>query len=97
MLRFFRVEPGPAARGRYWLRFVVALGAASLISFGDRFPREQFSGPKPMAALRALAAIWGSCTVAGRYVAPAIGVVPLTALRIALALPMLAVMTWIQH
>jgi drug/metabolite transporter (DMT)-like permease len=87
------------ARGRYWLRFVVALGAASVISFGDGFPREQLSDPKLTAALLALAAaaIWGSCTVAGRYVAPVIGVVPLTALRIVLALPMLAVMSWAQR
>lgn len=88
-----------AARGRYWLRFAVALGAASVISFGDGFPREQLSGPKLTAALLALAAaaIWGSCTVAGRYIAPAIGVVPLTALRIVFALPLLAAMTWMQR
>lgn len=87
------------ARGWYWLRFVVALGAASVISFGDGFSREQLSGQKLTAALLALAAaaIWGSCTVAGRYVAPTVGVVPLTALRIVFALPLLAAMAWLQR
>ena len=77
-------------QGRFWARLIVALGAAVLISGAAG------SGPAPgpwkTASLWALAAafIWGTSTVAGRSMFPAVSPLEMTALRVLTALPLLA-------
>lgn len=82
-------------RARFWLRLGVAFFAAYLISFGGRASWNGLGDGETAAALWAVgaAAIWGSCTVVGRYVLPAISPTLLTALRMTIALPLLWVLT----
>ena len=76
----------------YWLRACVALCAAYLVSFGASWPGNDLIGTRSLGVAFAVAAaaIWGSCTVAGRYLAPKLGPLPLTSLRIVLASPLTA-------
>ena len=82
----------PPRRARYWLRAAVALGAAYLVSFGLTWPGADLTEARSLAVIFALAAaaIWGSCTVAGRYLAPRLDPMTLTSLRIVGALPLTA-------
>ena len=81
-------------RGRFWVSLAVAMGAALLISFGGpagwTLQRDPFRASSFWAL--AAAAIWGSCTVAGRYLSPDVSPLLLTSLRILLALPLLCVL-----
>ena len=81
-------------RAVFWLRAGLALFAAFLISFSTVPDWGSLKTAEGGAALWAVgaAAIWGSCTVFGRYVLPAVSPTLLTALRIVGALPLLAVL-----
>ena len=81
-------------RGRFWVSLGVAMGAAVLISVGGQSDWTLQGDPFRSSSFWALAAaaIWGSCTVAGRYLLPAVSPLLLTSLRILLALPLLSVL-----
>ena len=70
------------------------MGAAVLISVGGQSDWTLQGDPFRSSSFWALAAaaIWGSCTVAGRYLLPAVSPLLLTSLRILLALPLLSVL-----
>jgi drug/metabolite transporter (DMT)-like permease len=76
---------------RFWAWLGLALAAAYLVAFGAAPP------PEPLAAVPALlaaaaAALWGASTVLGRFVLGSISFTMLTALRIVVAMPLLAAM-----
>jgi drug/metabolite transporter (DMT)-like permease len=81
-------------RGRFWVSLGVAMGAALLISVGGGSDWTLQGDPFRASSFWALAAaaIWGSCTVAGRYLLPGVSPLLLTSLRILLALPLLSVL-----
>ena len=81
-------------RGRFWASLGVAMSAALLISLGGGAEWTFQGDPFRASSLWALAAaaIWGSCTVAGRYLAPDVSPLLLTSLRIMVALPLLSVL-----
>ena len=83
-------------RAVFWLRAGLALFAAFLISFGAVPDWDSLKTAEGGAAMWAVgaAAIWGSCTVFGRYVLPALSPTLLTALRVVGALPLLAVLAF---
>ena len=80
---------------RFWMRMAGAIAAAYLISFGAALPQ---AGGVTGAALLALAAaaLWGASTVLGRYVLGSVPPVVLTALRVTIALPLLAAIAWFR-
>jgi drug/metabolite transporter (DMT)-like permease len=82
-------------RTSFWIRLGVALFAAYLISFGGFTTWSGLDRGDAAAALWAVgaAAIWGSCTVVGRYLMPVVSPNLLTALRVTVALPLLWVLT----
>ena len=83
-------------QSRYWMRAGAAIFAAYLVSFGARWPGADLSDTALLGALYAVAAatIWGSCTVAGRYLAPRVRPMTLTSLRIVGALPLTAALAF---
>ena len=83
--------------GRIWICLAVALAGAYLISFGATPPGELMRHVPP-AALMALgaAALWGGSTVLGRFALGGIPFQTLTALRIVVALPLLAALAWLR-
>lgn len=86
---------GERLRRPHWLYLVLALAGGYLVSFGWRSP----GGPLPASAAllaAAAAALWGSCTVLGRYLSARLSFVTLTALRIVAALPFLALLVLLQ-
>ena len=82
---------GERLNRRHWLSLALALGGAYLVSFGDRGLGPSIRPLDLTAALLALAAaaLWGSCTVLGRYLVPYLSFASLTSLRIVAALPLL--------
>lgn len=81
-------------RARFWVRAGTALLGAYLISFGASPAWGAFSNTEWAPALWAVgaAAIWGSCTVVGRYALPDLSPILLTALRVVSALPLLGLL-----
>ncbi len=81
-----------AALGRFWVRLAVSLAAALLIS--GALDSGFAPGPWKTGSLWAVAAafIWGTSTVAGRSMFPAVSPLEMTALRVLAALPLLAVL-----
>ncbi len=81
-----------SAQGRFWVRLAVALSAALLIS--GALDSGFAAGPWKTGSLWAVAAalIWGTSTVAGRSMFPAVSPLEMTALRVLAALPLLAVL-----
>ena len=77
------------SEGRFRARLVVAVGAALLIS--GALDSGFASGPWKAGSLWAVAAalIWGTSTVAGRSMFPAVSPLEMTALRVLTALPLL--------
>ena len=77
---------------------LVAVGGGYLISFGGENVLAPFAGLDAIAAVMAVgaAAGWGTATVLGRMVAPQIAFELLTALRILCALPVLALVAFVQ-
>jgi len=76
----------------YWKRLTVALAGAYLISFGSAplAPIRHLALADPSVLAIAAAALWGSSTVLGRFVLDRLSFAALTALRIVLATPLLA-------
>ena len=83
--------------GRSWIWLFVALIAAYLVSFGAT-PPAALIHHVPAATLFALgaAALWGCSTVLGRFALQDISFQALTSLRIVGALPLLALLAWIE-
>jgi drug/metabolite transporter (DMT)-like permease len=84
-------------RSLIWVVIPALLGTY-LLSFGTMSPSEAFSGAQGRAAVLALvaAALWGAATAFGRRTLVAIEPRMVTALRFALALPLLAVIAVIE-
>ncbi len=80
---------------RFWVRLAIALAGAYLVSFGLRLPETRASGLAALLALVA-AALWGGSTVLGRFALKTVSFPTLTALRIFVALPLLAAIAWMQ-
>jgi drug/metabolite transporter (DMT)-like permease len=78
----------------YWMRTAVALTAAYFISFGDDMYWPSLDDVRGQSTLLAVlaAAIWGSSTVFGRYAVRTLSPLAMTALRITVALPLLALL-----
>jgi len=74
---------------RFFSRLAVATAGAYLISFGVQMPHIAGASAASFLALGA-AGLWGASTVLGRYVLGSLTPLTLTALRITIALPMLA-------
>lgn len=87
-------EPLPA---RFWPLLPLALAGAYLISFGDTGPLASIANvaDRPLGAAMALgaAALWGAGTVLGRRVLAHLSFATLAAVRFAVALPALAVIS----
>jgi drug/metabolite transporter (DMT)-like permease len=82
---------------RLWIGLAVALFATYLVSFGAIPPAVLLRHPSRAAPLAlAAAALWGGSTVLGRFALRNIAFVSLTALRIVMAAPLLALMTWLR-
>jgi drug/metabolite transporter (DMT)-like permease len=82
---------------RSWTCLVVALIAAYLVSFGGTPPTELIHHV-PAATLLALgaAALCGCSTILGRFALQDISFQALTSLRIVGAMPLLALLVWLQ-
>ena len=82
---------------RRWTWLAIALIAAYLVSFGAMHPADLIAHVPP-ATLLALgaAALWGCSTVLGRFALQDIPFQALTSLRIVGAMPLLAVLAFIQ-
>lgn len=86
---------GERPRGSHWILLAIAAGGAYLISFGGSGSLSPQLRPVDLnAALLALAAaaLWGASTVLGRYVSATLSFTAITALRIVVALPLLALL-----
>jgi drug/metabolite transporter (DMT)-like permease len=80
----------------FWTRLVVALAGAYLVDFGSHVPNTQHAPPATLLALAA-AALWGASTVLGRFLLARVSFLVLTALRVVVALPPLAVAVWLEN
>lgn len=84
----------PLSRG-FWARLALAVLAAYLVSFGAQLPDARLIGVTPWYALAA-AGLWAASTVLGRFILKSLSFLMLTALRITVAAPLLAVIVWFQ-
>jgi drug/metabolite transporter (DMT)-like permease len=75
----------------FWLWFAMALIGAYLLSFGLSWVGDPFNRKGLIAAVYAVsaAAIWGTCTVVGRWSLTRLNPLPMAGLRFTLALPLL--------
>ena len=82
----------------FWLWFAAALGGAYLTSNLDLRQDLRLGPGHPLIIVSALgaAALWGSATVCGRHMVARVSIQFLTALRVALALPVLLVLFLLQ-
>jgi len=85
---------GERPRASHWMFLAMAAGGAYLISFGASGLWPQLRPVDINSALLAVAAaaLWGSSTVLGRYVSATLSFTAVTALRIVVALPLLALL-----
>ncbi len=83
--------------GRLCFCLAIALAGAYLISFGAMTPLAliRYIPPAALMALGA-AALWGGSTVLGRFALLGVPFQTLTALRIVVALPLLAALNWLR-
>ena len=81
---------GEKLEKRYWACLGVALAAGYLVSFGWARARPQ--GLLAAGLAIGAAALWGSCTVLGRFALRSVSFPVLTVLRIVAALPVLTVL-----
>lgn len=90
---------GERLRRQHWGYPILALTGAWFVSFGDRGLLPAIRPIDLNAALLALAAaaLWGSSTVLGRYLAPILSFETLTTLRIIVALPLLLIVVLAAH
>ena len=77
---------------RFWLRLLLAMVGAYLVSFGFGVPDTSVSGAAASFALAA-ASLWAASTVLGRFVLRGVSFPVLTALRIVVAAPLLAILS----
>lgn len=86
-------------RKGYWGLFIVAVLGAYLLTFGFRLPVSHAGVESLMAGGFAIAAavLWGGSTVMGKRVVEKVSFTTMTALRFAVALPLLAVIVASQH
>ncbi|MDQ7094387.1 DMT family transporter [Desulfosporosinus sp. PR] len=86
-------------RKNYWKLFFVALIGAYLLTFGLHIPSTAGSTSQLIGSLFAIgaAALWGGSTVMGKHLAGKVSFTTLTALRFAVALPLLTVIVLAQH
>lgn len=100
---FAVVLAGPILRERrlpmFWVWLGVALVGAYLISFGFSWIGDPLNHKGLVAAECAIgaAALWGSCTVVGRWSLGQLKPLPIAGLRFSLALPVLIVWVWAGH
>ncbi len=85
-----RVMLGEKLGKRYWECLGVALAAGYLVSFGWAMARPE--GLLAAALALGAAALWGCCTVLGRFSLRSVSFPTLTALRIVAALPVLTIL-----
>jgi drug/metabolite transporter (DMT)-like permease len=92
-----RIVLAEQLRPRLWIWLAVAVAGAYLVSFGLTPPADLLAGmpPASMYALAA-AALWGGSTVLGRFALRDIPFQRLTALRIVIASPLLAVLVCVR-
>lgn len=83
---------GERPRSRHWILLAIAAGAAYLISFGGLTPQLRPLDINAALLAVAAAALWGASTVLGRYVSATLSFTAITALRIVVALPLLALL-----
>jgi drug/metabolite transporter (DMT)-like permease len=76
---------------RFWAWLALASGAAYLISFGISAPFH-LRGEALLALVAAM--LWGTSTVLGRFLLYRLGAIELTAMRIAVAVPLLVLLAW---
>jgi drug/metabolite transporter (DMT)-like permease len=76
----------------FWICFALAVGGGYLVSFGWALATPQSAAAAAWAL--GAAALWGSCTVLGRFVLRSISFSTLTAWRIVLAAPVLTAAAW---
>ncbi len=90
---------GERLRRRHWIYMVLALAGAYLVSFGGLGLRGSLTSMEVSAALLAVAAaaLWGSCTVLGRYLSTGLSFTTLAALRVVCAVPFLVVLVLFQE
>jgi drug/metabolite transporter (DMT)-like permease len=84
---------------RYWVLFVVAVVGAYLLTFGFHIPVSH-GGTKDFlggALALAAAALWGGSTVMGKRLVDKASFTTVTALRFAVALPLLTIIVASQH
>jgi drug/metabolite transporter (DMT)-like permease len=91
-----RILLGERLVRRFWLWAVVALAGAYLVSFGFTGPAANFSGARwlPSALALGAAAIWGSCTIAGRILLARRSYWLVTAVRFCVASVFLGALLW---
>lgn len=78
---------------RYWARLALALGGVYLLTFGNDplAPWTQREGFAASLLALAAAGLWGASTVMGRFALDSVSFPTMTALRIVVATPLLAV------
>jgi len=83
----------------YWKLLIAALIGAYLLTFGLHIPSTAGSTAQLIGSLFAIgaAALWGGSTVMGKHLAGKVSFTTLTALRFAVALPLLTVLVLAQH
>ncbi len=77
---------------RFWACLGLGLAGGYLVSFGWAAARPDRAAAAALAL--GAAALWGSCTVLGRFVLRSLSFRTLTAWRIAAAVPVLTVLAW---
>lgn len=86
-------------RKAYWSLLLVALIGAYLLTFGMHVPTTDGGTPRLIGSLFAIgaAALWGGSTVMGKHLIGKVSFTTLTALRFAVALPLLTGIILAQH
>ncbi|WP_041276016.1 DMT family transporter [Desulfosporosinus acidiphilus] len=86
-------------RKNYWKLLISALIGAYLLTFGLHIPSTSGNTSQLIGSLFAIgaAALWGGSTVMGKHLAGKVSFTTLTALRFAVALPLLTVIVLAQH
>ncbi|WP_088189729.1 EamA family transporter [Desulfosporosinus sp. FKA] len=86
-------------RKNYWKLFIAALIGAYLLTFGLHIPTTAANTSQLIGSLFAIgaAALWGGSTVMGKHLVGKLSFTTLTALRFAVALPLLTVIILVQH
>ncbi|AFL99920.1 MULTISPECIES: DMT family transporter [Desulfitobacterium] len=86
-------------RKDFYALFVAALIGAYLLTFGLHMPTSGVSSSELIGSLCAIgaAALWGGSTVMGKRLVGKLSFTTLTALRFAIALPLLTIIVFAQH